>query len=37
MEVESWVHELDEMVEGEELGAHARLVPEEIALLEKKY
>ena len=34
MEVEFWVHQLDEMVKGEELGAHAGLVAEEIALLE---
>lgn len=36
MEVEGWVHELNEVVEGEELGAHAGLVAEEIALLETR-
>lgn len=34
VEVECWVHQLNEMVKGEELGAHAGLVAEEIALLE---
>ena len=33
MEVEGRVHELDEVVEGEELGAHAGLITEEIAFL----
>ncbi len=30
MKVEGWVHELDEVIEGQELGAHAGLVAEEI-------
>lgn len=34
MEIKGRVHELDEVVEGKELGAHAGLVAEEIALLE---
>ena len=34
MQVERGVHELDEMVEGEELEAHAGLVAEEVALLQ---
>lgn len=34
MQVEGWIHELDEVVEGQELGAHAGLVAKEIALLE---
>ena len=34
MEIEGWVHELDKMVEGKELGAHAGLIAEEVALLE---
>ena len=34
MEIKSWVHQLDEVVEGEELDPHARLVTEEVALLE---
>ncbi len=33
MQVEGGVHELDEVVEGKELGAHAGLVAEEVALL----
>lgn len=33
VEVEGGVHELDEVVEGEELSAHAGLVAEEVALL----
>ena len=34
MEIKGRVHELDEVVKGEELGAHAGLVAEEISLLE---
>lgn len=34
MEIKGWVHELNEVVKGEELGAHSRLVAEKIALLE---
>ena len=34
MEIEGWVHELDEMVKGEKLSAHAGLIAEKIALLE---
>ena len=34
MEIEGWVHELNEMVKGKELGAHAGLIAEEVALLE---
>lgn len=34
MEVEGGIHELDKMVESKELGAHARLVTEEVAFLE---
>jgi len=33
VEVEGGVHELDEVVEREKLGAHAGLVAEEVALL----
>lgn len=33
VEVEGGVHELDEVVEGEELGAHAGLVAEEVTFL----
>lgn len=33
VEVEGWVHELDEVVEGEELSTHAGLITEEVALL----
>lgn len=34
MEVEGWIHELNEMIESEQLGAHAGLVAKKIALLE---
>lgn len=34
MEIEGWVHELDEMVEGQELGAHAGLVTQEVSFLD---
>ena len=34
MKVESRIHELNEMVQSEKLGAHAGLVAEEVALLE---
>ena len=33
MQVECRIHELNEMVQSEKLGAHARLVTEEITLL----
>lgn len=33
MKVELWIHELDEVVDGEELGAHAGLVAEEVVFL----
>lgn len=33
MEVEFGVHELDEVIERQELGSHAGLVAEEVALL----
>lgn len=33
MEIEGGIHELNEVVEGKELRAHAGLVAEEIALL----
>lgn len=36
MEVEGWIHELDEVIKGEKLGAHSRLVAEKIAFLEMR-
>ena len=33
MQIEGWIHELNKVVEREELGAHAGLVPEEIVFL----
>ena len=33
VEIKGWVQKLDEVVEGEELGTHARLVTEKVALL----
>lgn len=36
VQVELWVHELDEMIEGQELGAHAGLVAEEVSFLDSE-
>lgn len=36
MQIEGWIHELNKVVKGEELVAHARLVAEEIAFLETR-
>lgn len=33
MEVQSGIHELDEVVEGKKLGAHAGLIAEEVTFL----
>jgi hypothetical protein len=35
MEVQLRIHELDEVVQSKELGSHARLVSEEVSLLEE--
>jgi hypothetical protein len=37
VEVEFWVEELDEMVEGGELEAHAALIAEEVSFLWERW
>ena len=35
MKIKSWIHELDEVVQGQKLGSHAGLIAEEISFLER--